>query len=363
MSRGLRALAVGTALGALTLSTTWALLFYRPLPTIDGTYRLLGLHERAEIVRDVFGIPRIYARDLHDLFFLQGYVTAQDRLAQMEEMRTVARAVFIEPAGVSEAVRGALDAYAEGVNKLVAQHAEARALPGELVLAGQRVEPWRPEDSLAIVGAYARRLAPGSRCVPLPRDLTFKGRPLLGADVYLDASAPGLYEIGLDASDARAIGVSLPGVPGILAGHNAWVAWAPAGNDATSPQARLETSLSALSARRLADLWSRDATCATDIYGERVGDDVAVVSSRLVDLDDVRAALGVPRSAVGARILIDLADVDTSRSAVSRGSSGHRSSSHYDDQAPLWEIGQTHRLPFTRGAIGRTDGELVLRAR
>ena len=38
-------------------------------------------------------------------------------------------------------------------------------------------------------------------------------------------------------------------------------------------------------------------------------------------------------------------------------------SPHFGDQAPLWELGQVHRLPFTRPGIGRTDGELVFRAR
>jgi acyl-homoserine lactone acylase PvdQ len=82
-----------------------------------------------------------------------------------------------------------------------------------------------------------------------------------------------------------------------------------------------------------------------------------------VRLEDVRTSLAAPRIRVGARLLADLSDADTSRSAVSHGASAHRSSSHYDDQAPLWKVGQTHRLPFTRGAVGRTDGELVFRAR
>jgi hypothetical protein len=33
------------------------------------------------------------------------------------------------------------------------------------------------------------------------------------------------------------------------------------------------------------------------------------------------------------------------------------------DQAALWEIGAVHRLPFSRAAIGRTDGQVVFRAR
>jgi hypothetical protein len=89
----------------------------------------------------------------------------------------------------------------------------------------------------------------------------------------------------------------------------------------------------------------------------------ALDRARGVDLEAMRALLGRPRSAVGARILVDLADVDTSRSASSHGASAQRASPHYRDQAPLWEIGAVHRLPFSRAAIGRTDGQLVFRAR
>mgnify|MGYP001561742578 FL=1 len=161
------ALAVGAGLALASLFVTDGLLFSRPLPTIDGTWRLLGLHERGEIVRDALGIPHVYARNLHDLFFLQGYATAQDRLLQMELLRLMARGRLGEVAGeaaaasdarmaaldlpraaagdlprASEATRAALEAYAAGVTKFIAQHAEAKALPGELVLLGRRPAPW-----------------------------------------------------------------------------------------------------------------------------------------------------------------------------------------------------------------------------
>jgi hypothetical protein len=87
-------------------------------------------------------------------------------------------------------------------------------------------------------------------------------------------------------------------------------------------------------------------------------------AARAVDLESLRALLGRPLSATGgARVLVDLADVDTSRSAVSRGASGLRASPHFGDQMALWEIGAVHRLPLSRAAIRLTDGDLVLRAR
>lgn len=355
MRRALWGLAVGVGLAAATLSTTWALLFHRPAPTIDGYYRLVGLHERAEVVRDVFGIPRIYARDLHDLFFLQGYVTAQDRFAQMDALRRSAAAVSVPVP--SEIVRDALVAYSSGVNKFVSHHADARALPAEIVLAGRAPAPWTVDDSLRI-GSLLR--TPTSKCISVPRDLAMNGQRLLAAEIGFPGDAPGWYEIGLSGGEARGIGISLPGLPGIVAGHNAWVAWAPTW--ATPPERAVGIAVRALVARGTPELGPTSGLCGGDLHGAQLGTDLIAATGRF-DLEALRTSLGPPASAVGARLLIDLADVDTSRSAVSHGASAHRSSSHYDDQAPLWKVGQTHRLPFTRGAVGRTDGELVFRAR
>ena len=57
------------------------------LPQLEGTLQAPGLKQPVEIVRDRWGIPHIYAQNLDDLFFAQGYVTAQDRLWQMEMWR------------------------------------------------------------------------------------------------------------------------------------------------------------------------------------------------------------------------------------------------------------------------------------
>lgn len=49
------------------ISTTFGLLVLRPLPSIDNDERLLGLHERVEVLRDKYGVPHIFANDQHDL--------------------------------------------------------------------------------------------------------------------------------------------------------------------------------------------------------------------------------------------------------------------------------------------------------
>jgi penicillin amidase len=63
-----------------SLVLTGLILVYRPLATTDGEFRLLGLDQRGEVLRDSYGLPHVYAQTAHDLFYLQGYVAAQDRL-------------------------------------------------------------------------------------------------------------------------------------------------------------------------------------------------------------------------------------------------------------------------------------------
>ena len=54
------------------------------LAKIDGQLNAAGLQKPVEVIRDKWGIPHIYAQNVDDLFFAQGYVMAQDRLWQME---------------------------------------------------------------------------------------------------------------------------------------------------------------------------------------------------------------------------------------------------------------------------------------
>ncbi len=75
--------------------------FRVPLPKVEGTLEIIGLKERVEIIRDRWGVPHIYAADLEDLFFAQGYVHAQDRLWQMELNRRLANGRLSEIFGKS----------------------------------------------------------------------------------------------------------------------------------------------------------------------------------------------------------------------------------------------------------------------
>ena len=116
------------------------------LPRLDGALSLAGLQAPVEILRDEWGIPHIYAANESDLWFAQGFVHAQERLFQMDFNRrlvagrlsevigaeslpvdrwmrilTMRRVAEFEVSLLSEAVRNALQAYANGINAFLAQ--------------------------------------------------------------------------------------------------------------------------------------------------------------------------------------------------------------------------------------------------
>ena len=73
----------------------------RRLAKIDGTIDVPGLDSAVEVRRDRWGIPHIYARTQHDVFFAQGFVAAQDRLWQMDIWRRTAEGRLAEVLGAS----------------------------------------------------------------------------------------------------------------------------------------------------------------------------------------------------------------------------------------------------------------------
>jgi penicillin amidase len=64
---------------------------YRPLPQLSGTVRA-PLSGEARVGRDAIGVPHVSAANIDDALFLQGYVTAQDRLWQMDLLRRIGAA-------------------------------------------------------------------------------------------------------------------------------------------------------------------------------------------------------------------------------------------------------------------------------
>ena len=139
--------------------------------------RMPELRAAAHITRDHWGMAHISAQNEHDLFFLQGYVHAQDRLFQMDVSRRIASGTLAESVGEaalaqdvqlrtiglhraaersldvqSLRVRTALNGFAQGVNSFVRSH----RLPPEYGALGlTRFEPWTPAHSLAVARLIA----------------------------------------------------------------------------------------------------------------------------------------------------------------------------------------------------------------
>jgi penicillin amidase len=322
------------------------------LPQLDGSLTVYGLATPVTVQRDARGVPHIRATSMDDLIFAQGYVTAQDRLWQMDLLRRhaagqlaailgrsmlehdrVQRTLQLRAAAdravaaLPQDQRHWLEVYAHGVNtSIVAQHAH---LPIEFRLLGYQPGPWTPRDSLLVelvlyqdlttgfpeklgrealaahlppeliadlypIGSW-RDHAPGQpmpdvtapqQDVPdipldesqtrlhLPKarsgshaavsaaDLqalqqtlalfhapcdscvagsnawavsgsrTASGKPMLSNDMHLSLAVPEVwYEVDLQAAslpplaEFHAAGVSVPGAPFIIAGHNQHVAW------------------------------------------------------------------------------------------------------------------------------------------
>jgi penicillin amidase len=152
----------------------------RSWPQTTGTIRAAGLRGTVEILRDANGIPHIYADNVHDLFFAQGFVHAQDRFWQMDFWRHTTAGRLSELVGASQVgtdkflrtigwrrvaeqeyaqadaeIKAVLDAYAAGVNAYLGSrtYADLGLEYSLLALNGfdpnRRPEPWSPADSLA----------------------------------------------------------------------------------------------------------------------------------------------------------------------------------------------------------------------
>jgi penicillin amidase len=76
-----------------------AIVVAKSLPKRSGRIEVAGLSAPVRVVRDRFGVPHVHAEGVEDLFFAQGYVTAQDRLWQMEFQRRVGRGTLAELLG------------------------------------------------------------------------------------------------------------------------------------------------------------------------------------------------------------------------------------------------------------------------
>jgi len=299
------------------------------LPQLDGHVSISGLSGRVTVTRDGHGVPTIEAASMEDLFFAQGYVTAQDRLWQMDVMRRFAGGELSEILGAvtvrldreqkilglraaarksltmaSARDRSFFEAYARGVNAYITE--SGMHLPVEFKILGYMPKPWTAEDSVVIANQMVKdlnyhyffdalnrekilaRLGPeltddlyvnrswhdrpptvmredvnGPDNTPknnddedddddspdnavtqrgTPSELdpavngsndwvvsgahTVTGKPLLSNDMHLGHQMPNLwFEAHLKSGALDVAGVTLPGMPYVVVGHNQRIAW------------------------------------------------------------------------------------------------------------------------------------------
>lgn len=311
-----------------------------PAP-LEGTVEVPGLARPVTVLRDSLGIPHVWAESLPDLAFAQGFLTARDRLWQMELFRRVASGRlselfggatletdrFLRTLGMAEAAarqaealdareEALLRAYADGVNATLERW--TGPLPPEFLVLRARPDPWSVADVLVVEKVMALDLAeyrsgldylgavralgpekaeevrlryplwaptivdgwppPGGTgpgdgpaddgagrggdgevlpdrgvirlarsALPPPGAAAFldaasavrasnswvvgprrsrSGKPLLANDMHLSLDAPTIwYLVGLHGPGLDAVGMSLPGTFGVVAGHTPAVAW------------------------------------------------------------------------------------------------------------------------------------------
>ena len=248
---------------------------------------LAPISVKATITRDERGIPHIVAANREDAIFLQGYVTAQDRMWQMDALRRLAGGELAEVLGrggmdsilesdrdahrwrlsrIAEAqeralkpeARVVLAAYARGVNYWLETH--RGLLPPEFALLNYDPRPWRIQDSLLVALEMGRSLTntwrektnklqmldggdtamvnflyprrtggevqPGSNAWVISGAHSASGKPILANDPHLEWSVPSAWHlVHLRAGDLDVAGASLPGVPAVIIGHNRRIAW------------------------------------------------------------------------------------------------------------------------------------------
>jgi penicillin amidase len=96
-------IAVGSVIVFLLVLLVAGIILVRSsFPRTQGTIQVVGLHDRVEVLRDARGVPNIYATDMHDLFFAQGYVHAQERFWQMDFWRHIGSGRLSEMFGESQ---------------------------------------------------------------------------------------------------------------------------------------------------------------------------------------------------------------------------------------------------------------------
>jgi penicillin amidase len=210
------------------------------LPQHEGQLTVAGLKQPVEVVRDKWGIPHIYAKNTHDLFFAQGFVAAQDRMWNIELWRRNAEGKLAEVLGPEYVerdrfarvmkYRGDWDAefrkyhaegpvifkaFADGVNTAIRLAIVQNRIPVEFELSGFKPEPaWTPQTLLSRMPVWsitrnassevARALAVKSMGLAKAAEVTITDPPTplrVPEGLDLNDINPNLLNITRDAND------------------------------------------------------------------------------------------------------------------------------------------------------------------
>ena len=134
-----------------------------------------GLLDEVEVLRDNFGVNHIYANNQKDLFFMQGYLAAKDRLFQFEIWRRQATGSVAEIFGDDELERDIgtrlfkfrgnmedelnhyhedgieiVSSFVSGINRYIEEiNKDPDQLPVEFEILGIKPEKWTNEDVIS----------------------------------------------------------------------------------------------------------------------------------------------------------------------------------------------------------------------
>ncbi|HEY2780784.1 MAG TPA: penicillin acylase family protein [Steroidobacteraceae bacterium] len=171
----------GAGLAVFLIAASWAPLIQADSAATSSAVRernwsVAGLNAPADIVIDHWGIAHVFAANVHDAFFLQGYNAARDRLWQIDLWRKRGLGLLAKSLGSAYVdqdratrlflYRGDMEkewaayapdsrqwvsAFVDGVNAYVAQvRSGERPLPVEFKLTDSRPDTWQADDVLRI---------------------------------------------------------------------------------------------------------------------------------------------------------------------------------------------------------------------
>jgi len=193
----------------------------RALPVTEGSLEVPALESPVEVVRDRIGVPHILGDSLDDVVFAQGYVTAQDRLWQMDLLRRAGygelaeifglralksdkeqrslgfrRIVLKQAKNLSTKDLHLLQRYADGVNAFIESHQDR--LPFEFEVLRYKPALWSPPDTL-VLNLWMGKLLNTSWDIDLMRELIRKKLgPGLADTLLTETSQEDLPLVGSD---------------------------------------------------------------------------------------------------------------------------------------------------------------------